>query len=366
MSIAFSAEQWARTRMAFREFWAGRLPRPVVLAQCRGRDPGRPQPPAPYPGQHNCHDFSWTPDQVVDRVDWELSRFVFLGDAYPQFYTGYFGPGCIAAFVGAAVNNTSGNVWYEPPRTLPVTDLHFEYDPDNVWLRRVKGICAAAVRRWQGEVLVLMPDMGAPFDVLSMFRPGEQLLLDLYDHPEEVKRVSLELHGLFHRFYNELAEAMGAGTYGYSDWSRIYSETPCHMLSSDFAYMIGPEMFDEFVGPIVADSSRILARSFYHVDGPGQLPHLDFLLAIKELDGIQWVPGAGQPECDQWPGVYGRIRAAGKKIQVMGGLDVFERVLSQLGGPGPGLINLYDDARDFDIKDDAAVRRRLERMGVAS
>jgi hypothetical protein len=49
----------------------------------------------------------------------------------------------------------------------------------------------------------------------------------------------------------------------------------------------------------------------------------------------------------------------------MGGLDVFERVLQQLGGPGPGMINLYDDARDFDVKEEAAVRRRLERLGVA-
>lgn len=362
MSIAFSSDDWARVRATFGQFWAGTLNRPVVLARCMGRDPGRPQPPAPYPGQHNCHDWSWTPEQVIDRVDWELSRAIFLGDAYPHFYTGYFGPGCIGAFLGAVANNSSGKVWYEPVRELPVADLHFEYDGDNPWLRRVREICAAAARRWQGEVLVLMPDLGGPFDVLSMFRPGETLLLDLYDHPEEVKRVAWELQRLFHRFYDELASAMGAGTYGYSDWSRIYSATPCHMLSNDFCYMIGPGMFDEFVKPTLEASMRALDRSFYHVDGPGQLPHLESLLAIPELDGIQWVPGAGQPECDQWPEVYARIRAAGKKIQVMGGLDVFERVLQQLGGPGSGIINLYDDARDFDVKDEAAIRRRLETM----
>ncbi|MCE9616078.1 MAG: hypothetical protein K8T26_17540 [Lentisphaerae bacterium] len=364
MSVTFSSNSWDRVRATFRQFWAGTLQRPVVLARCVGRDPGRPEPPAPYPGQHNCHDWSWTPEQVIDRVDWELSRVTFLGDAYPHFYTGYFGPGCIGAFLGAAANNASGKVWYEPARLLPVTDLHFEYDPDNPWLRRVKAICAAAARRWQGEVLVLMPDLGGPFDVLSMFRPGEMLLLDLYDHPDDVKRVAWELHGLFHRFYDELAAAMGAGTYGYSDWSRIYSDTPCHMLSNDFCYMIGPEMFDTFVKPTLAASMRMLDRSFYHVDGPGQLPHLDSLLAIPELDGIQWVPGAGQPECDQWPEVYARIRKGGKKIQVMGGLDVFERVLATLGGRGGGVVNLYDDARDFDIKDEGLVRKRLERWGA--
>lgn len=364
MGIDFSGERWEAVRNTFQQFWDGTLHRPVVVAQCVGRDPGRPKPDVPCPNQGNVHDFSWTPEQIIDRLDWDYACRVFLGDSYPSFYTGYFGPGCIASFVGARVNNTSGKVWYEPPRDLPVTELHFEYDPDNIWLRRLKAVCAAAVRRWQGQVLVLMPDLGGPLDILSMFRPGEKLLLDLYDHPEDVKRVTRELHELFHRYYGELGDAMGAGDYGYSDWSRIYSREPCHMLSNDFCYMIGPKMFDEFAKPDLADSCRRLPHSFYHVDGPGQLPHLDSILAIPGLDGIQWVPGAGQPECDRWPDVYKRIRAAGKKIQVMGGLDVFGRVLEQLDGPGAGLINLHDDARDFDVKDEAKVRRQLEKLGV--
>jgi 5-methyltetrahydrofolate--homocysteine methyltransferase len=364
LSIDFSSERWDAVRKTFRHFWAGTLDRPVAMALCKGRDPGRPEPPAPYPGQHNCHDFSWTPEQVIDRVDWELSKLVFLGDAYPNFYTGYFGPGCIAAFLGAKIDNSTGKVWFFPEKELPITELHFEYDPDNAWLRRVKDVVAAAARRWQDEVVVLMPDMGAPFDVLSMFRPGEQLLYDLYDHPADVKRVSMELHVLFHRFYDELAEAMQADKYGYSDWSRIYSETPCHMLSCDFSYLIGTEMFDAFERPILADSCRRLPHNFYHLDGTGQLPHLDSILAIKELHGIQWVPGAGQPDCDQWPEVYRRIQKAGKRIQVMSGLDVYEKVLKQLGGVGTGIINQSDFARDYTLEDEPCVRRQLERIGV--
>jgi hypothetical protein len=40
------------------------------------------------------------------------------------------------------------------------------------------------------------------------------------------------------------------------------------------------------------------------------------LLAIPELNAIQWVPGAGNEGFTKWIPVYKRIREAGKSIQV--------------------------------------------------
>jgi 5-methyltetrahydrofolate--homocysteine methyltransferase len=79
--------------------------------------------------------------------------------------------------------------------------------------------------------------------------------------------------------------------------------------------MIGPDMFDEFVKPELAASCRRLTNAFYHLDGIGQLPHLDSLLEIPELKGVQWVPGDGQPDITKWPEVYRKIHKAGKRIQ---------------------------------------------------
>ena len=45
-------------------------------------------------------------------------------------------------------------------------------------------------------------------DILSVFRPGENLLLDLYDHPEEVIRLIWEIHELWHRFYQEINDVL--------------------------------------------------------------------------------------------------------------------------------------------------------------
>ena len=56
--------------------------------------------------------------------------------------------------------------------------------------------------------------------------------------------------------------------------------------------------------------------AIYHLDGVNQLPFLDDLLAIPEMTGIQWVPGAGKPVpgTDEWMPVFKKIQAAGKNI----------------------------------------------------
>jgi 5-methyltetrahydrofolate--homocysteine methyltransferase len=95
--------------------------------------------------------------------------------------------------------------------------------------------------------------------------------------------------------------------------------------------MISPEMFDEFVKPELAATCRRLDHPFYHLDGPGQLPHLDSLLNITELSGVQWVPGDGQPALTEWPEVYQKIQEAGKRIQLWGDFETLDILAEQLG-----------------------------------
>ena len=93
----------------------------------------------------------------------------------------------------------------------------------------------------------------------------------------------------------------------------------------------GVEQFDDLVLPTLSDDCKRLTNAFYHLDGPGQLNHLDSLLAIPELKGIQWIPGAGQPDMSQWPEVYQKIHAAGKLIQSFGPPHVLRAIAEQIG-----------------------------------
>lgn len=335
MNIDFSLERWSKVRETYKLWWEGKLNRPIIPVELTGRDPGRKMPEVPVLTQATCSDFSFSAKQIVDRLDYELSRKVYVGDAFPFINLDCFGPGVAAAFLGASLDNSTGRVWFHPQKELHIKDMHFEYDPNNIWLKRVKDICYVAVEKWQGMVLVGMPDLGGTLDILSTFRPGEELLYDLYDYQEEVKRITWEIHELWHRFYTEINSMLRPVNPGYSDWSTVYSYKPSYILQCDFSYMISPEMFDEFVRPELEADCRRLDRSIYHLDGKGQIPHLDSLLKIKELSGVQWVPGDGTPDHKHWSELFQKIHAAGKKIQInYGGFDCIDAVTEFIKEPG--------------------------------
>jgi 5-methyltetrahydrofolate--homocysteine methyltransferase len=234
--------------------------------------------------------------------------------------------------MGAKLDNSSGQVWFWPPDDRPIQEIHLELDPDNPWLQRIKDICAAAMERWQGQVLVGMTDLGGNLDIPATFRTTEKLLTDLIDCPEEVERLTWEAHEAWHQAYQAINAILQPVNPGYSDWSGIYSDQPSYMLQSDFSYMISPKMFGQFVLPELEATCKRLPHTFYHLDGIGQIPHLDQLLTISELDGVQWIHGDGKPNAANWPEIYQKIHAAGKLIQIISGeFEAIEAITQQIG-----------------------------------
>ena len=219
-------------------------------------------------------------------------------------------------------------------------------------------IYSAGMKRWQGRVLMGMTDLGGNLDVLSTFRPSEKLLLDLYDEPEEVKRLTWEAHEAWHQYYGALNEVLQPMNPGYSDWTRIYSDRPSYVLQCDFCYMISPDMFDAFVKPELTATCNRLSNAIYHLDGPGQLRHLDSLLTIDSLRAVQWVPGDGHPSCAKWPEVYRKIRDAGKLIQLAGGFRDLDVISAELGSA----IGIH--LQEASGKDPSRVRSELEKWGL--
>lgn len=360
MNIDFGPERWEKLRETYRLFWAGELDRPIIPVVVGGRDPGRPEPQLPSYRKTAFYDLSVPAEDIVDRWDYNFSCCEYLGDAYPSVWPN-FGPGVMGAFMGAKLETGSETVWFRPLEELPISEIHFEYDPDNVWLNRIRDIYIAGIKRWDGQVLMGMTDLGGNLDVLSTFRPSDKLLLDLYDEPEEVKRLTWEAHDMWHRFFGELNEILQPVNPGYSAWAGIYSEQPYYMLQCDFNFMLGPDMFDKFVKPELDATCKKLTNAFYHLDGPGQLASLDSLLTIKELDGVQWIPGAGSKTCDEWPEVYQKIIAAGKRIQVaVGDMDILDTVIKQVGTSR----GVQSYAISIPKKDEADIRKRLSAYGI--
>jgi hypothetical protein len=330
VSIDFSKDRWERVRDNYSRWWAGDLERPLIHMTINGGDPGRPASDLPFHHFTAFYDASVPAEQIVDVWDYQLSRLRFMGDGFPCIWPN-FGPGVAAAFLGARLVPMSDTCWFLPAGQLELRDMKLQYAPGNVWLDRVKALCAAAVNRWEGNVQVGMTDLGGVLDILQSFRPGEGLLVDLCENPDEVKRLTWEIHDAWWLYFAEINAVLQPANPGYTAWTPILSAEPYYMLQCDFSYMLGPAMFDEFVRPELEASCKRLTNAFYHLDGRGQLANLDSLLEIGELRGVQWVPGDGQPGFTEWPEVYRKIRDAGKLIQLWGGMETLDALVEQIG-----------------------------------
>ncbi len=335
MTSGFGNEQWAKVKDDARRWWAGDLGRPLIQVRLKGRPPGRPEPSVPNHDFASFYPLDMPAEQIVDRWDYDLACTMFLGDAFPHVFPN-LGPGVIAAFLGAELVNGDDTVWFHPKGDVALSELDFEPDRNSTWYQRCLDLIRAAVERWKGSVQCGLTDLGGNLDVVSTFRPAEKLLYDLYDAPDQVKRLTWRAHELWWRCWEEFSSLTDGVNPGYSTWAGILSEEPHYMLQCDFAYMISPEMFDEFVKPELEASADKLVNAFYHLDGRGQLAHLDSLLEIDSIKGIQWVPGAGAPDVLHWPDVYREVTAAGKKIHIASNMcdhpfEVLDVLNEQLG-----------------------------------
>jgi 5-methyltetrahydrofolate--homocysteine methyltransferase len=349
MPIDFGPERWEKAREAAEAFWEGTLDRPLLNLTAPGGEPGRPEPELPGYGITAQYGFDVPAEDIVDRWDYDLSKKQYLADAFPHVWPN-FGAGVLAAGLGCNVGCDGTTCWFYPEVKKEAAELSLrDVDLEGGYMRRIQDLCEAAQDHWQGAVQVAMTDLGGPVDIVSAFRPGQGLLMDLYDHPEEVKRLTWEVHEAWWDSFEAIDAKLQPANPGYTCWTPILSATPYYMLQSDFAFMIGPEMFDEFVKPEVEASAKKLGRSFYHLDGVGQLPHLDSLLAIEELDGIQWIPGAGHPDNEHWPEVYRKVHEAGKLSQVFCDLRTLDLIAEQIGtAKGITIIGQVNDQAEID------------------
>ncbi|HEY53153.1 MAG TPA: hypothetical protein G4N94_06815 [Caldilineae bacterium] len=330
IDLHFSEQDWQRIERDWSAWWAGELERPIVVIE--GSEPPAGELPPAY-RVTGGYPLEMPASEVLDRYQVHLEARRFYGDAWPKWWPN-FGPGIMAGFLGAKVGFTARTGWFEPSAQTSIQDLHLAYDGDNVWLRRVYELTQAAVERWGDRVSVAHTDLGGNLDILASLRTTEQLLFDLYDDPDEVERLAGEITRLWIRYYDEFHDIIHSAGRGITAWSPVWAPGRHYMLQCDFSYMISPRMFERFVLPDIAACCETLDYAFYHLDGKGQIPHLDMLLSLDRLRGIQWIPGAGQPPEEEWLPLLKRIRDAGKLCQVYASPQGARTIVRELGGRG--------------------------------
>ena len=253
-------------------------------------------------------------DYRVERAVCDIANTVYYGDAMPVFFPD-LGPEIISAWAGCPYIYGADTTWTTP--------CLLDWDNDNAVIdmshplaKKLEEFTRSLLEVAKGKFIVGLADFHPGGDHLSALRDPQVLAVDLLEEPEKVKAKLASSYGEYFAVYDFYVNWLKKEGNPIASWTPLTSETSMYIPSNDFSIMISEAMFDEFFLPGIIEECRHYGNSIYHLDGPGALRHLDSLLAIKELDAVQWVYGAGNGNCTDWLHVYKKVLAAGKSVQI--------------------------------------------------
>ena len=233
------------------------------------------------------------------------------------------GPGCLAGCIGGEYQLADKTVWYDKLQLVEEWENppEISFDPNCELWQHIERIQAYYSK--DPEAFLSIVDIGGILDIVASLRGTENLLYDLYDYPDEVKEFSAKVKNEWFKAFDRQVEAVKKANMPFNSWMNIPSKKPWYPIQCDFCYMISPDQFREFVLPDVTDQVNYMDRSIYHLDGIGEIPHVDMLLDIPRLNGIQWVAGDGQAPLwdEKWFELYRKIQDKKKNLVLIGGVN---------------------------------------------
>lgn len=238
-----------------------------------------------------------------------------LGDAMPVAWPN-LGPEVFTAWFGAELEFTETTSWSVPILRRWEDADALALDMDNFYFRKMVELTDAFLEIGRGKFITGLTDFHSGGDHLAALRNPQDLAMDVIERPDDVKRLLARMEGEYFRAYDFFYRRLKSEGQPISTWTPMLADGKYYVVSNDFSCMISKKQFDDLFLPGIVNECRFLDHSIYHLDGPGALHHLDSLLAIEELDALQWVCGAGQEDFRRWSWIYQRAQRAGKGVEV--------------------------------------------------
>lgn len=334
--------KWKEARL--RNWWAGgRQSNPCIAAAVLKDNADLPQA--------ETLDRFWTDvDFIIERKMAEIAQTVYYGCAVPLHYIDQ-GSSAMAGVLGCPMEYIDQEtVWAHPlGETLDIA-LDTVLDRRQPVYARIRELTRRSAALAQGHHFVAAFALEGMSDLLAALYPMETFLMDTLDRPDDILRAVDHLNRLWLEAWADIQELMAAsGNPGGIGWAGIWAPGTTFPLQEDVSYNLSPDQFRQFCLPALRKRVAAMQCPFFHLDGVGMLPHLPALLEIDELPVIQWVPGAGKWQVDQWYDVIRQITGAGKSAQIFVNADEVAPLVDTIGPDGLYLI--IQDATHEKMRD---------------
>ncbi len=299
---------------------------------------------------NNLENYFTDPKQVIPRLEREIKDTYWAGEAFPVMFPVSIGMVAILAnYLGCPIKfMDTRTTWSTPIINNWNNRPKFCFNPENKWWQKTKILLHEAAARAPGHYFVGIPELDGPSEILSCLRGNANLAIDTIEHPEEIKQAVKEINYAWLRYWEASLGLIHQYIGGYIFWMAIWSESPATELECDFSCLISSNTFNDLFLPFIEQQIEWIPRTIYHLDGPCALQHLDSLLSLSHLTGIQWIPGAGSPPMSEWIPLLKKIQGAGKLLYITCEKGEVRRLLKELNPEGLLLETTCSSIKEAD------------------
>ena len=313
-------------------FWKREIiDRPVVIMSLPRQNPDYPPPAAKH--WPSLRDRWMDAEHVAHRTLAGVMNTEYLGDAIPGVSPN-LGPEIFSAFFGCEMEFGEGTSWTIPNLRDWADVGKVRFSRKSIYWKKMIEITDALLEIGKGKFYTGITDLHPGGDAIAAFRDPLEFNVDMIEAADRVKALLEYVNRVYFEVYDFYYDKLSAAGQAITSWPGIVSSKKWYVPSNDFSCMISKAMFDDFFLPGIAAECRHMEANVYHLDGPDALRHLDSLLAIPELNAIQWVYGAGHGRASDWMPVYRKCQAAGKGLQLWLGTDELDLFMANLRPEG--------------------------------
>lgn len=260
---------------------------------------------------------NWTdPDTIYTNAVRRIENTYFGGDAFPVLFSNY-GTSGHCNYFGAKPVYEKDTIWFDPCwQSLEQAETAIF---NQSILQQHLTLSQALAKKAQGQFFISMPDHCGTADAIGHLYGTENLLMDMIEEPELVKKAS----SIVNAGWKKANEAFYEMLYPLSEngvahaWMYLWAPGKLQHMQADISVMLSPANYEEFILPELEEQIEWLDYPVYHFDGIEQTQHLDMILSLKKLKAIQWTHVAGQAPALQHLNVLKRMQQAGKSLIIM-------------------------------------------------
>jgi len=251
---------------------------------------------------------------VNDYVN-RLGEKPLLAETFPVYFPN-LGPNWYAGCYGARMEWGEVTSWAEPiidnyDKAMP----GLTFDKNGELYQKMVELTDYALSICKGKFIVGYTDLHPGMDCAVALRGTQNILMDFVDRPEQVGKLVAKCEEPFFEVYDYFDAKLKAHGLPSSTWMTVPSFGKLHIPSADFSAMISTDDFDRFIFPILEKECNYFTHNIFHIDGKYVKNHTGSILALPNIQAIQWVQGLGEDEpIMQWVPYLKRILQSGKSI----------------------------------------------------